>query len=564
MKEKNIVFIITLLFLILGIASFYFSIIHSSFNFYKSEISVNNKVIQETLNYKPNKPYHTLYRNFQSSIFMLVSGSPEAQDNSIGIKSVTCSHGQAYLRLDNQYDSNCYNFPEKIQSKCLAYTENNEYGCSFGDIYGFKKDKEYKINAEYELYPKNIFKINNKYYIKFIAYSKNNHKLLIKNKNFILPKNAISKKYYFPQDDVIIYLPYEYKEGINTLNQEKFEFDTNYFKKILALLVCIIPALFFFLIWYFFGKENIEPDLPAEVSMYPNKRKAWEVAAYFNPPFSSMDKNFFGSLMLDLYKRKIIDLKIIEQKGMLSLKKELFVKINKFPNNLDKIEEEFIEILKRTFEICPEKYKQEGYLNIERVMNLQIVKTELKQKYEKLEDLIKDNRKKYITNSIEKITILGSVTLFMIFLLIGFSGAFFAILLQILVGAFIITFFYKNSLFIKFKENYYQEYKHWQAFKKYLSHSYTIKSATPKTIVIWEEYLLYATALGIPDKILKQGEKLGLVDDKKQAIYTSVYHSSALISISQHASASNGSGSISGGFSGAAIGGIGGGGGGGR
>jgi hypothetical protein len=41
-----------------------------------------------------------------------------------------------------------------------AYTERNEYGCSFGDEYGFKEGEEYWIEASYTLHPKNLFEID--------------------------------------------------------------------------------------------------------------------------------------------------------------------------------------------------------------------------------------------------------------------------------------------------------------------------------------------------------------------------------------------------------------------
>lgn len=87
----------------------------------------------------------------------------------------------------------CASFPEKIFIDCPAYTEANEYGCTFGNVYGFYTGENYEIKAEYELYPENLFKINDRYYIKFIAYSANSHKLLIKGSNFIIPEEAISK-----------------------------------------------------------------------------------------------------------------------------------------------------------------------------------------------------------------------------------------------------------------------------------------------------------------------------------------------------------------------------------
>ena len=126
-------------------------------------------------------------------------------------------------------------------------------------------------------------------------------------------------------DDVIIYIPYT-KDDIKNYNivyQSDFLFDTNYLKKLLLFLLAFSPAIFLLASWYFYGKEKTYLDVPKELSSYPQERKAWEVAAYFHPPFSVIDKEFFSALLLDLYRRKLIDLKLKE--------KNVYVKINENP-----------------------------------------------------------------------------------------------------------------------------------------------------------------------------------------------------------------------------------------
>lgn len=556
MKEKNIVLIVTLIFLILGLIALYSSLVYSKFNFYSSKITIDGKTVQEKLHYSPDKPYHTLFRNFYSKIFL--NSQDYRPENSIGINSVSCSQGTAYIMSD--YD--CYTFPGGIESNCLPYTEDNEYGCTFGDELGFQKGEEYSVEAEYEIHPENLFKINNKYYIKFIVYSKDNHKFLITGKNFIIPSSAISRKYYFQKDDVIIYVPYDRTEGFNIINQKDFLFDTNYLLKFFALILSIIPALSFYLIWFLFGKELTEPDLPEELSMAPNARKAWEVAAFFNPPFSGLNKNFFASLLLDFYRRKIIDLKAIKEKLFFQTENVMYLRINKIPEDLDEIEAKFMELLHIAEKEADKKHRKEGYFNLEQTMESSAVQMYIKETYEEIDSKIKEERKKYMSKGgfsiiplIAFIAFFASILTQSLFMVILYSVYF---LLSIIIAAGYPT------VFIRFKRDYYAEYLHWQAFKKYLSYSYTISSATHETIVMWEEYLLYATALGIPERVLEEGGKIKIVDKQHIAIYSSINNSSASFSGAYLAATGHGGHGGGGGFGGAGGGGVGGGGGGGR
>ena len=157
-------------------------------DFYKSELTINGASVQETLFYKADQDYHTLYRNFQSPLAAL----QENISNSIAMGDVGCDKGTPYFNAGN----NCYNNNSLNPADCLSYTENNEYGCSFGDTYGFLKDENYKISANYKINPENLFKTDGKYYIKFIAYGENWHKNLVLGGNFIIEGEAVADRKY--------------------------------------------------------------------------------------------------------------------------------------------------------------------------------------------------------------------------------------------------------------------------------------------------------------------------------------------------------------------------------
>lgn len=48
-----------------------------------------------------------------------------------------------------------------------------------------------------------------------------------------------------------------------------------------------------------------------------------------------------------------------------------------------------------------------------------------------------------------------------------------------------------------------EEFDKWISFKKFLNNFSNLKEYGPKSIVLWEKYLVYATALGVAKKVLR-------------------------------------------------------------
>jgi hypothetical protein len=124
MEESTTIFIIVSAFLLVGIFGIFFS---SEFNFRESELNISGTSISETLVFSPDKEYHTLFRNFVDPLV-----TNEREINSIIAKEVSCSNGRAYVKTN----SGCFS-EDLTPINCPEYTENNEYGCSFGNHYGF-------------------------------------------------------------------------------------------------------------------------------------------------------------------------------------------------------------------------------------------------------------------------------------------------------------------------------------------------------------------------------------------------------------------------------------------
>ncbi len=412
-----------------------------------------------------------------------------------------------------------------------------------------------------------MFLINGNYYIKFVAYSPKNH-LKLNSKNFVVEGDVVSKERYLPTENVILYIPYRGDIiKYNLIKQEDFEFDSE-FKSILNYLLMFFPGLIFFLVWFIFGREHTYDQIPKELSAFPSDRVFWEVAAYFNPPFLRIDKNFFAATLLNFYNKKIIDIKEKE--------KEIYIKLNVFKG--DSLEKQIYELLKEAESLLKDNIKKgffgggltskqkekcfDGeYFNLKIAMQNQSLASE----FLEIRKDIKEKGKKYLHNN-HGITILCLFLSVFFVYLIDFTLNFdtdielnldlwyvFAVIISLLTIP--LT---KGTLFTKFKGEYYIEYQKWKAFKRYLKNSFSIKTATHKTTVIWNDYLVYATALGVPKKVIEELKTNNIIDEKHINIYNGVI----LASSTSFSSASGGAGG--GGFGGAGGGGVGGGGGGGR
>ncbi|MFA5993083.1 MAG: hypothetical protein WC796_05240 [Candidatus Pacearchaeota archaeon] len=556
MKESKTVAIVFIILLAIGVLSaLYFVFFAGDFNFYKSEIKINGNNITETLFYHTDKEYHTLFRNFVTPIVI-----NDAPYEHIKINSIVCQSGNPYVYTKDQ---GYFSFKNSVFSKeqsSTAYTELNEYGCSFDDYKGFSKNNDYTIKASYIINNKNLFEINEKYYIKFVAYSPDRHKLLIKDKTFFVSGDqVITKNYFLSNQYAIIYILYKGSDiqSFNIIKKSNFEFDNIYFSLIFVFLFALLPALLFLFIWIIFGRETTNEDLPRELSMYPNERKAWQVSTFFNPPLGQSGPNFFPTLIIDLYRRKIIDLKDKD--------KDMSIKILR-PNDksLDTVESKFLEILDKTTKLTKKScVDSQGFINLKDVSkSLSFTSIwDLQKEYKELNKLTKEKSKEFVDNTGQ---IAIGISIVILFLLLTFVTPLFSSssvsgwsILSLFSSILIISIVsVSSSVFIKFKKDYYVEYQKWQGFKHYLMAFSSMKTCPPQAIKLWEQHLVYATAIGVSAVVLKKFKDWKIIDQQQY----NIYHTTAIYSNASFA----GSGASGGGMGGAGGGGAGGGGGGGR
>ena len=68
------------------------------------------------------------------------------------------------------------------------------------------------------------------------------------------------------------------------------------------------------------------------------------------------------------------------------------------------------------------------------------------------------------------------------------------------------------------------EREKWKAFKKYMEDFSLLKDKEVPALALWEKYLVFATAFGISDKVLKQLKVIyPEINDMNSAMYTYSY-----------------------------------------
>jgi uncharacterized membrane protein len=264
-----------------------------------------------------------------------------------------------------------------------------------------------------------------------------------------------------------------------------------------------------------------------------------------------LDKNFFSAMLMNFYHKKVIDIKIIK-KGRFS-GKDPWIKINQHNVSLDKIETKFLSIIKN----LKHKKDDQGYFNLKKDIRSFSNSFTVKSEFKKLHKEVKKQGEPFIDRKGRNAIMALFILLFIILQFpLALSGNFFLIPLYIVLLVVLLIMSSKSAIFIKFKEDYYKEYQHWQAYRKYLLNSFSITSRDHEAVKMWDHVIVYATALGAAKKVLKELKKAGVINEKNYALYTGIYvHSGSFASAS---------GAGGGGMGGAAGGGVGGGGGGGR
>ncbi len=270
-----------------------------------------------------------------------------------------------------------------------------------------------------------------------------------------------------------------------------------------TLLILLPPALVF--IYLKFGKEK-EFTVPQFLSFIPNpKRKPYEVNLLFTGDAAQGDENGFYATVLDLMRRKFISIK---PEG-----DDLLIKVLKEPE--DPYERKITDFFKRhsvngIFSLKALRNRVEWAKNERNIAYLKSLKAEL-------DPLLKYENDELVNRhlNLKGVRIASSFGMFsfFLFIIISFSLLFFLrffstfngysvfILSLTLFIASLIAAASPAQIFGRWKKNYYMEKLQWEAFKKFLTDLALIKKYAPEDVVIWKEWLVYGTALGVAEKV---------------------------------------------------------------
>ena len=331
-----------------------------------------------------------------------------------------------------------------------------------------------------------------------------------------------------------------------------------------TLLILLPPVLVF--IYLKFGKEK-EFTVPEFLSFIPNpERKPYEVNLLFTGDAAQGDENGFYATVLDLMRRGFISVKPAGD--------DLLIEVLKEPE--DPHERKVTDFFKRhsvngVFSLKALKNRVEWAKNERNVAYLKSLEAELNSllKYEN-EELV--NR--HLNLKGVKIADTFGKFSFFLFIVISFSLLFFLrffstfngysvfVLSLTLFIASLIAAASPAQIFGRWKKNYYMEKLQWEAFRKFLSDLALIKRYAPEDVVIWKEWLVYGTALGVAEKVEKALKKFAKVEIPEVRTLNAVRGSFSSFSSTLSSSISQASPSGSSGFG--SGGGFGGGGAGGR
>lgn len=354
-------------------------------------------------------------------------------------------------------------------------------------------------------------------------------------------------------------------------------YSNNYFllsglKYILIAVVLGFPLILYF-IYIRYGTEK-EFTVPEYLSFVPSKKKPWLVNMLFKRDAFDFDEDGFFATLLDLHKRDFLKIEpSTEIKQIIKVsknnKRNVKVRLLKKPEDTDdRYEKSLLSLLNN--------WSKDGFFDteyfIKAVKSMKNKESEIRKLKSQMDFLtckaIPMLAKDYVVRGGKRITVLLAVSILLVIVFFLLRSSKYPVFEENIIYSAIIALqsafiliFTRSTLFGRWKGEYYKEKLEWDSFRNFLSDMAMIKKYAPEDIVIWKDWLIYGTALGVGEKVVEAMNAMNVnipEVDFAPHVYTSFHSSSATVT-STYSAATGGSG---GGFGGG--GGSGGGGAGGR
>jgi len=557
---------------------------------YSGDLIVENYTVEiktdgsltETYNYnvKNSNQYRMLYRYWDERVVY----NENLSNPHIRLKDVYCNYN-SYVK-DYRGNGKIINGDSNLEYYVESKAYKNEIGC-YNPNYFSKGNYELKI--EYEIYPNveyddNFFHINLRLADEHIPYQ--NIRIIIddpddditylfthphmytekENGKYIItgssPKDSLIEIEFVSKNIDYGYKNYEENVLEKTINAND-DYDSKYnifsFLNVILLVLTFGFALILFLIYYILGREK-DYVVPEYLNFIPKKRKPWIVNQVFYKNEHTIDDNALYATLLDFHNRKIINMN--EKDG------DLIIEILKKTEKLDEYEQKAFSFIK--------KWGKNNIFNLgkfaSKIKNKDYDFHELNEIYGDMQYLRKTAKSRTAKDFFINGKIYPSIFLCLGFILFIVSLYFFMnyvdiypILYQNLILSIvfliqtIISIIPSPVFFGHWKNDFYKEKLEWDSFKDFLSDMAQLKKYDMQDIIIWEEWLVYGTALGVGKKVAKSLKELKI--NIPQARYVPVMYGS--FTTVNYAIMSTRSSSGGGGYSGGSFGGGGGFGGGG-
>ncbi|OOC36754.1 hypothetical protein SU69_03710 [Thermosipho melanesiensis] len=517
--------------------------------------------VHEIITFDMKKPFRGVYREVPAS------RAVEIENVKLWIENVEGEWVE--LEKDNKsfkarvWVSKTPISPEKVDKLILHVTYDAKYAIEkgkdisqvFRQFWGNEWDSTVgKLTAKF-IFPKeanivkvyvhpkvDVEKIGNSYTV-----SINNH-----------PKRSFAEARFLIDNFSPKYL---YRNPTLTLNEVE-EIEKKYSLRhtlslILPPISIILVILLLVLTFYYFGREKDIQYHGIYERKIPYKDTPDIVNAIVVNQLKKIDKDGISAVIMDLYKKGYLELdkegkyiKVLEKEGDLPLTERYFYEFLKkySTNSLFSFSE-----LKKT--LSKDKSLAKEFLGDFGAYKSTVLDEAKSRGYLSLMGT-------YISYVLASFSIVLAIAYFILFSSVTFKyQLFFSGVLFVLGG---VVFLLDRDVFGSWSKEGREYYVKWNKFKEFLLDFSALSKYPPDSIILWEEYLVYATALGIADEVEKHMKKLVPKEISDDSIYYYPYRrfGSQFFAVSYVATSAVSSSSNGGGFSGGA-GGVGGGSGGG-
>ncbi|MBK3332550.1 DUF2207 domain-containing protein [Persephonella atlantica] len=315
-----------------------------------------------------------------------------------------------------------------------------------------------------------------------------------------------------------------YKQKVSNLLQKTLRANSGIvFSNLLIygfLTVVVSFPVFIFALYSRYGREK-SFTVPHFLSFIPEKsRKPYIVNLVFNGDVLEADENAFYSTLLDMHKKGIIKIEPFPS--------DLQIKIVRYYSE-DPYEKRILQFLKKhtvdpegmVFSSAVLESKIDRYTSQKDITALKIIKNDMDylMKHKDItisSAFIEDTGRKIFRFTVYPVALICSI-FSAVYLVAGLENSFTdtdlypAFILSTTFVLQILPFVFSHTQLLgRWKENFYKEKLQWNSFRRFLSDLAMIKKYAPEDIVVWEEWLVYGTALGVAKKVEKVMKSLNV------------------------------------------------------